>query len=194
MAFVLAAGIASAASQPASRTVDRTLLCKPYGAGYPDPLRILAVAAASRLGTEFQPYAQALNGPSGNPKGVVVHIALGVNGQDQVIVSRVSCSQTSLRIPLSAKGLRGGATDFGTRYRCPVAATVLIRFRAVFRNPVTLSPASDAPYLLIAKGRILEGSLAVATKSKAPVSFATVSNANGKASLFVARPRCQFVK
>jgi hypothetical protein len=195
-AFVLAvtSGIASGASQPASRIVDRTLLCKPYGAGYPDPLRVLAVAASPRLGTEFQPYAQALNGSSGNPKGVVVHIALGDNGEDQVTVSRVSCAQTSVRIPLSAKGLRGGAPDFGERYRCPVAATVLIRVRAAFRNPVTFSPAPDAPYLLTAKGRILEGSLAVATRNKKPISFATVRNASGKASLFVARPRCQFVK
>ena len=75
------AGVASGASQPASRIVDRTLLCKPYGAGYPDPLRVLAVAASPRLGTEFQPYVQALNGPSGNPKGVVVHIALGAAGR-----------------------------------------------------------------------------------------------------------------
>ena len=139
-----AASIAAGAPSPASRIVDRTLLCKPYGAGYPDPLRILAVAAAPRLGTEFQPYAQALNGPSGNPKGVVVHIALAESDQDQLIVSRVSCSQTGTRIPLSAKGLRGGVTDFGTRYRCPVAATVLIRVRAAFRNPVTFSPTPDA--------------------------------------------------
>ena len=37
---------------------------------------------------------------------------------------------------------------------------------------MTLSPAPDAPYLLIATGRILEGSLAVATKNGTPISFA----------------------
>ena len=179
-------GIASAAPHQGSRIVDRTLLCKTYGAGYPDPLRIMAVAAAPA-------YAQALNGPSGSPKGVVAHIALDEAEQDQLVVSRVSCAQANQRIPLSAKGLRGGATDFGTRFRCPVAATVLVRVSAVFRNPVTFSPAVDAPYLLNAKGRIREGSIAVATKSKTPLSFATV-NAKGRATLFVAKPRCQFVK
>ena len=120
-------------------------------------------------------YAQALNGPSGIPKGVVAHIALDEAEQDQLVVSRISCAPTNQRIPLSSKGLRGGVTDFGTRYRCPVAATVLVRVRAVFRNPVTFSPAVDAPYLLNAKGRIREGSIAVATKSKTPLSFATVN-------------------
>ena len=186
IAFVITTGIASGASQPASRIVDRTLLCKTYGAGYPDPLRVLAVSAGPT-------HAQATNGPSGSPKYVVAHIALGENGQDQVIVSRVACGGTSTRIPMSASGLRGGAPDFTERYRCPVSAEILIRVRAVFRNPVTFSPAVDATYLLVASGRILEGALAVATKSKAPISFATV-NASGKASLFVAKPRCQFVK
>ena len=96
-------------------------------------------------------------------------------------------SRSPLRV--CAVGLPNSASATGV----PVAASVLIRVRAVFRNPVTFSPAPDAPYLLTAKGRILEGSLAVATKSKAPISFATV-NRSGKASLFVAKPRCQFVK
>jgi len=193
VALLIAAGTAGGASQPASRIVDRTLLCKTYGAGYPDPLRVLTVAASPRLGTQTQtPYAQVINGPAGEPKGVVVHLVLW-GEPDQAILSRVSCSQSTMSIPLSAKGLRGGAPEFGERHRCPVPAAVLIRIRVAFRNPVTFSPAVDAPYLLTAKGRILEGSLAVATKSKAPISFATV-NRSGKASLFVAKPRCQFVK
>jgi hypothetical protein len=191
----LLAGTAGGAAQLASRVVDRTMLCKTWGAGYPDPLRVLAVATAPRLGTEFQPYVQATNGPPGKPEYVVAHIAWRRGGleEDQVIVSRYACRQTSTRIPLSAKGLRGGAPEFGERYRCPVAAKILMRVRAVFRNPVTFSPAVDAPYLLTAKGKILEGSLAVATKSKTPISFATV-NRGGRATLFVAKPRCQLVK
>ena len=188
------AGVASAASQPASRLVDRTVLCKTYGAGYPDPLRILRVAAAPRLGTTSEPYVQALNGPDGTPQSVVAQIAMGANRPDQVIVSRVACGQTSLRIPLSAKGLRNGATEFGGRFRCPVPAVILIRIRAVFRNPVTFSPAVDARYLSIATGRIGDGSLAVTTKSKVPIFFATVDRKSGKASIFVAKPRCQLQK
>jgi hypothetical protein len=185
--LVLAAGTASAASQPASRLVDRTLLCKTYGAGYPDPLRILAVVAAPG-------FAQATNGPASTPQGVVAQIATGVNGGDQVVLSRVACGRTSRRIPLSAKGLQSGATPFGNKWRCPVPASVLIRLRAVFRNPVTLVPAPDARHLSIAKGTIREGSLAVAIKSKVPIAFAFLEKRSGKASIFVARPRCQRVK
>lgn len=187
-------GVAAAASNQASRIVDRTVLCKTWGAGYPDPLRVLTVAAAPRLGTEFQPYAQTLNGQSGDPKGVVASIHMGrVAGEDQVILSRVSCTPTRLRIPLASKGLKRGEGQFGSRYRCAVPAAILIRIRAEFRNPVTFSPAVDAPYLLTAKGRISRGSLAVTTKGKQPISFATVESRSGKASLFVVKPRCNLV-
>ncbi len=97
-ALAVAAGVASAASQPASRIVDRTMLCKTWGSGYPDPLRTMAV-----VGVPNQ--AQATNGPEGSPKFVVAQIALGVNGADQVVVSRNACAPTSKRLPLSAKGL-----------------------------------------------------------------------------------------
>lgn len=182
-ALVLTAGIASGASQPASRIVDRTMLCKTWGSGYPDPLRTLAF-----VGVPNQ--AQATNGPQGSPQFVVAQIALGVNGQDQVVVSRAACAPTSKRLPLSAKGLRSGVTDFGNRWKCPVPASVLIRVRAAFARPVTLEPAPDASYLLIARGRISSGSLAVATKDGTRLTFASVDK-GGEGSIFVARPRCQ---
>jgi hypothetical protein len=181
---VVAAGVASAASPSASRIVDRTMLCKTWGSGYPDPLRVLAIVA--------QPgYAQATNGPQGSPQFVVAQIATGVNGQDQMLLSNKACTVTRPRVPLSAKGLRSGATIFGNKWRCPIAATVLIRIRAVFRSPVTLRTAVDAPYVSIAQGRLVEGAIAVATKSKEPISYATVQAKAGTSSIFVAKPRCQ---
>ena len=181
--LAVAAGIASAASQPATRIVDRTMLCKTWGSGYPDPLRTMAV-----VGVPNQ--AQATNGPQGSPKFVVAQVALGVNGQDQVVVSRGACAPTSKRLPLSAKGLRSGETDFGNKWKCPVPASVLIRVRAAFARPVTLEPAPDASYLLIATGRVSSGSLAIATKDGTPIAFASVAK-GGEGSIFVARPRCQ---
>jgi hypothetical protein len=177
------AGVASAAPQPASRVVDRTMLCKTWGSGYPDPLRTLAV-----VGVPNQ--AQATNGPQGSPRFVVAQIALGVNGQDQVVVSRAACAPTSKRVQLSAKGLRSGVTDFGNKWKCPVPASVLIRVQAAFARPVTLEPAPDASYLLIAKGRISSGSFAVVTKDGTRLAFASVAK-GGKGGIFVARPRCQ---
>jgi hypothetical protein len=180
---VLASGVASGAGQLASRIVDRTMLCKTWGSGYPDPLRTLAVVGVSNQ-------AQATNGPQGSPRFVVAQIALGVNGQDQVVVSRTACAPTSKRLPLSAKGLRSGVTDFGNKWKCPVPASVLIRVRAAFARPVTLEPAPDAYYLLIARGRVSKGSLAVATKDGTRLAFASVDK-SGEGDIFVARPRCQ---
>jgi hypothetical protein len=182
-ALAVTAGVVSAASQPASRIVDRTMLCKTWGSGYPDPLRTLAV-----VGVPNQ--AQATNGPQGSPRFVVAQIALGVNGQDQVVVSGAACAPTSKRLPLSAKGLRSGVTDFGNKWKCPVPASVLIRVRAAFARPVTLEPAPDASYLLVARGRISSGSLAVVTKDGARLAFASIDK-GGEGGIFVARPRCQ---
>jgi len=120
----------------------------------------------------------------------VAQIAQGVNGQDQVVVSRVACSPTSLRVKLSSKGLRSGETDFGNKWKCPVPAAVLIRVRATFARPAMLDPAPDANYLLIATGRISSGSLAITTKDGTRLAFASVKE-GGKGGIFVARPRCQ---
>jgi hypothetical protein len=180
---VVAAGVASAAPQPASRILDRTMLCTTWGSGYPDPLRTLAV-----VGLPNQ--AQATNGPQGSPRFVVAQIALGVNGADQVVLSRTACATRSKPIKLSATGLRSGETESGNKWRCPVPAAVMIRVRAVFSRPVTLSAAVDAPYLSIATGKIVEGSLAVETKNGMRLAFASVDN-RGKGAIFVARPRCQ---
>ena len=176
--------MASGASQPASRVVDRTVLCKTWGSGYPDPLRTLAVVGGSG-------HAQATNGPTGTPQGVVAQIAIGASSGDQVVLSRVACARTTLRIPLSSKELQSGVTPFGNKWRCPVPASLLIRLRAVFSHPVTLAPAIDARHLSVAKGAIVEGSLAVATRLRVPIAFASLNTRTGKSSTFVARPRCQ---
>lgn len=183
VAAVLAiAGVASAGDH-ASRIVDRTVLCKTWGSGYPDPLRTLAIVGVSNQ-------AQATNGPQGSPRFVVAQIALGVNGADQVVLSRTACTATSKPIKLSAQGLRSGETDFGNKWKCPVPASVVVRVRAAFARPVTLAPAPDASYLSIARGRISKGSLVVETKNGTRLVFASV-NKNGEAGIFVARPRCQ---
>ena len=181
--LALAAVGASAAPQPASRIVDRTVLCKMWGTGYPDPLRVLAVAADAG-------YAHATNGPQGSPRYVAAQVATDVNGQGQVVLSRAACAARSKLIKLSAQGLRSGETDFGNKWRCPVPAAVVIRIRAVFKRPVTLRAAVDAPYLSIATGSIVKGALAVERKNGKRLAFASVDR-RGQAAVFVARPLCQ---
>jgi hypothetical protein len=189
--MALAAGMASGAARPASRIVDRTVLCRTSGEGYPDPARYLAVQASPRLGSQ-SPSASVYNGPSG--AGVVrADITTGPyygSETGSVTLSRFRCGRASLAILLSSKRLRGRKTTLGDRYTCEVPDTIFIRVRAVFRNPVTLSPAADARHLNLAKGRILTGSLAVTTKSKSPIAFVSVDDATGQASIFVAPSRC----
>ncbi len=181
--LVAISGVASAASQPPSRIVDRTVLCTMWGSGYPDPLRVLAVAAE-------QGYAQATNGPQGSPRYVAAQVATDVNGRGQVVLSRAACASPSKPIKQSAQGLRSGETEFGNKWRCPVPAAVVVRVRAVFKRPVTLRPAVDAPYLSIATGTIVKGALAVETKNGRRLAFASLDRGR-KAAVFVARPRCQ---
>lgn len=189
----VAAGVASGAPSPASRIVDRTVLCRTYGAGYPDPVRELSVQAVPRLGSS-SPNAGVLNGPDGTPRAVVANVKTGPDfgeGAGAVVMSRFTCGRTSLQIPVSSKGLRGGSTPLGDRYTCEVPATILIRLRAEFRNPVSLHPSDDSRHLNVAEGRIRTASIAVTTKTAAAIAFATVGDATGKASIFVAPSRCR---
>jgi hypothetical protein len=191
----IAAAVASAAPQQASRIVDRTVLCKTSGEGFPDPLRFLNVHATPRLGYG-SPNASVGNGPSGVAQGVNASVRTGPPfapdpGTGAAVLSRVSCGRTSMKIPLSSKGLRGGPTTLGDRSKCEVPATIVIRLRAVFRNPVTFSPSKDARYLNHAEGRIRTGAIMVTTKSRAPIALVSVDDATGKASIWVSPTRCR---
>lgn len=90
------------------------------------------------------------------------------------------------RVPLSARGLSGGAADyFGDDFDCPAPRLVFVRLRGVFRTPASLrldreslNLTTDAP--------VLGASFAVRTESGKPLAFASV-NDSGKARIFTAR-------
>ena len=188
IAFVLTAGVASGASQPASRIVDRTVLCKTWGSGYPDPLRTLAVVglpqpSAGHNGPRDRRGRRRPHRPRGERPG-------SADRQPRLVHPGRAAASSCLH-----KGLRSGVTDFGEQVEVPGRRHGAHPGPRGLRNPVTFSPAPDAPYLLIAKGRILEGSLAVATKDQdADLLRHRATTQPASASLFVARPRCQFVK
>jgi hypothetical protein len=197
IAVLLLAGAASGASRPASRIVDRTVSCRPYGVGYPDVSRTLVASASPGAGAAQGAYASFVNGPVQTPRGVAAVVALAGTEQGQVTLSRVTCRATTARIAPSSRKLKAYDTLRGglvVKYRCELPARILVRVRAVFPKPVTLSPAPDAPYLLVARGRIREASVAVTSVNKVPIAFATVDERTRGASIFLAPSRCTHPK
>lgn len=183
----------------ASRIIDRTVVCRTVGVGYPDSVRFATVWAEPFQhlgGAPAAPWLFVGNAGAGNEPGVSASIRTGPYGNDAsgyASVSRTGCTRTSVRVPLSSTGLRGGPTqDFGDNYRCDLPAKVLIRVRADFRRPTTLRPSPRSPSHLIAKGQITTGYLAVVTeRGRKPIVFASAHDASGKARLFVSPARCR---
>jgi hypothetical protein len=195
---LLAAPLGDGAEQ-ASRIIDRTVLCRTVGVGYPDSVRFATVWAEPFQhlgGAPAAPWLFVGNRAGGDDPGVSASIRTGPYGNDAngfVSLSRTRCTRTSVRVPLSSSGLRGGPTQpFGDNYRCDLPATVLIRVRVDFKRPTALRPDTRSPSVLIARGHITTGYLAVATaRGRKPIVFASAHDASGKARLFVAPSRCR---
>jgi hypothetical protein len=185
-------------AESASRIIDRTVVCRTVGVGYPDAVRFMNVSAEPFQhlgGSPTGPWLSVSNSGSGDP-GVGASIRTGPWGNDAsgyVSLSRTRCTRTKTRVPLSSRGLRGGPTQpFGDNYRCDLPVRVLIRIRADFKRPTALRPDSRSPSVLIARGQITTGYLAVVTeRGRKPIVFASAHDASGNARLFVAPSRCQ---
>lgn len=185
----------------ASRIIDRTLVCRMTGIGYPDSLRYMTVSATPyEPTTNWSPHMGASNGAYGFP-GAGVGVRTGPAGrEDEVPTGEVGmtrtetgrCADTRLRIPLSSRGLDGGPTGPDRKwYRCDVPAKVVIRVRAVFKRPTFFRPNPRFPDSEQARGDITGAFLAVTTlRGRKPLAFMSVHHATGKARIFVARPRC----
>ena len=193
---VLAVPVGNGA-ESASRIIDRTVVCRTVGVGYPDAVRFMNVSAEPFQhlgGAPAAPWLSISNAGPGGESGVGAGIRTGPWGNDAsgfVSLSRTRCKTTSVRVPLSSAGLRGGPTQpFGDNYRCDLPATVLIRVRADFKRPTALR--RDSRSVLIARGRITTGYLAVTTqRGRKSIVFASAHDASGKARLFVAPSRCR---
>jgi hypothetical protein len=198
MGALLAAPLGNGA-ESASRIIDRTVVCRTVGVGYPDAVRFMNVSAEPFQhlgGAPAAPWLSISNSGGGNDVGVGAGIRTGSWGSDAsgfASVSRTRCTRTSIRVLLSSSGLEGGPTQpFGDNYRCDLPAKVLIRIRADFKRPTTLRPDPRNPSVLIAKGQITRGYLAVAAeRGRKPIVFASAHDASGKARLFVAPSRCR---
>jgi hypothetical protein len=179
----------------ATRIVDRTVVCRMTGTGIPDPIRSISVGASARSkALDLPPFVSARNGPMG-AAGVSVGLQTGPSPSQRtgyVLLSRMACRSTKLRVPLSSGGLLGGSTKADRKsYSCDVPANVLIRVRAIFTRPTRLSPDARSPWQFVARGKIVTGALAIATMpGRKPLFFGTAAHTAGTAEAFIAPSRC----
>jgi hypothetical protein len=172
------------------RIVDRTLICPMVGVGYPESIRVLYVSAA-RSQPDYAPRASVRNGGGGGPEVAAgVQTGPGPGHSGLAWLNRTGCTATKLRVSLSSKGLKAGATE-RAEYGCDVPAKVVIRVRAVFERPTAFTVDPRSPHYTFARGNITTGYVAAATlRGRKPIFFASVHDATGKARAFVAPSRC----
>lgn len=185
----------------AFRIIDRTLVCRVSGIGYPESVRFVNVSA-SPYNPDFDvaPYIGVSEGAVGEP-GWLTYLRTGPAGeQNQEPTGRATlprtgrgpCVSTRLRVPLSSKGLTGGPIgEDPKRYECDVPAKVLVRVRAIFKRPTVFRVDPRFPDFQDAKGNIAVGYVAATSlRGRKPLAFASVQDEGNKASIFVARSRC----
>jgi hypothetical protein len=91
------------------------------------------------------------------------------------------------RVPLSPRGLSGGAADYGDRFDCQGPQRVMVRVRGVFTAPTTLR-LNRATRWLTTSMPLQKASFVVRRDSGRPLAFASVSQ-TGAARVFTA-PSC----
>jgi hypothetical protein len=190
------------AAPEASRIIDRTLVCRMTGIGYPDSLRYMTVSASPYdAAYKTSPTIGASNGSFGYP-GAGVGLRTGPAGRENETptgslgMTRTQtgrCAKTRIRIPLSSRGLEGRPTGPNRKwYRCDVPAKVVIRVRAVFKRPTFFRVDPRFPDSEEANGDIEIAHIAVMTlRGRKPVAFISAHHATGSARIFVAPSRCQ---
>jgi hypothetical protein len=197
---VLASPVGGSGEQ-ASRIIDRTLVCRMSGIGYPDTVRFMGVGARQyQVVPERSWSIHAGNGSPAVP-GAGAYVRTGSAGRGsqtpsgEVSLTRPEsgrCARTRLRIPLSSRGLKTAPHErFDIGYRCDVPARVVIRVRAVFERPTVFSVSPRDTDVEEAKGDITSGYIAVTTLlRRKPIAFASVRGAR-EARIYVSPSRCK---
>jgi hypothetical protein len=197
----LAAGSSARADTEAGTILDRTYACAVFYRG-----GTYVVEARAHSGTKLHgawarlPYAGVRSGNfSGGGGNLLVWITAGRPTRDTMIdqdydtfevktfgtigVRRESCRPTSVDVPLSAAGLRGGAAGpLGTEFECDTPKQVVFRLRAVSTSSGRLRAGPDYQSSHVA---IREARLAVRTPTGKPLVYADVQE-GGRARIFVA--------
>jgi len=201
---------ASAASTSAPGVIDRTVTCVPALVGGVRQIDTLARAGSGRRGSSWDSPAFAAirttisgsaatavddslvwvtaGAPSAEATVVstLVGITFPMRSWGTIAVSRRQCRTSSKRIPLTKKGLSGGAVGpFDDQWDCAGGRRVVVRVRAVVETKTALNSYRG---FLRTTVPVKSAKLVVATQSGKTLSYAEVFE-SGKSRLFVA-PSC----
>jgi hypothetical protein len=179
---LVVAGMAAALLAPAqardtaSRIIDRTFVCE---AGYLGGIYQVSFESYWHMpptGRRTPSATASTNLASGSIAGI---------SPTSLNVNRLHCKATGAKVPLTTKGLRGGAfSPFNTEYDCFTPRMVLLRVRGEFVKPTTLRTVSPFGYpQLHAQGPATQIQLAVGTLKGKPIAYASIAGPK-KARLF----------
>jgi hypothetical protein len=200
---LLAASAGGGAVQ-VSHIIDRTIVCRMAGQGFPDAVRFIGASARPYdVANDVSPQAGVGNNAGHGSSSVGVGVETGPVGggisrttTGELSLTRTTgtrCAKTKLRIALSSAGLKGGLTDqTGDYVRCDVPAKVVFRVRAVFKQrPTAFGIHPRAPDMERARGDMQAAYISVATlRGRKPIAFMSVHDASGKARIFGDPSRC----
>jgi hypothetical protein len=167
-----------AASGASTRIVDRTVLCSTVMQG---GIHLVSIQARGAAGAGATQQGPSLSASTGFAYDVLASASTG-----SVALTGARCVATRARVSLTARRLKGGPVLSWQEYDCEAPRRVLVRIRAVFREPTTLESNRELAYeRLVANGDVAEAALAVRTQAGRPLGFATLA-ASGKVRLFAA--------
>ncbi len=190
--------------------VDRTVTCVPALVGGVRKVYPFARAGSGRRGSSwnspaFAAAATSISGsaatavddhlawvtagapsPDATVVGTLVGFTFPMRSWGTVAVNRRYCRTSPQRVPLSRKGLSGGAVGpFDDRWDCDPGRRVVVRVRAVVRSKTKLSSFRG---FLRTTEPVRSAKLVVATPSGKTLAYAEVLE-SGKSRLYVA-PSC----
>ena len=175
-------------AESASRIVDRTLLCRMSGVGYPDPARLLRIGAATydAANSDLPSSISITNG--GADSGTNIQIATGTT----IRLPGATCTTGGRPVrlpafvsPLSRRSLSGGPIPFSKSFDCDVSPRILVRVQGIFERPPRLTRDG-------ASGDLVHGYLAVATfPDRKPIVFTSIGGGSQQTKVFVSATRCK---
>ena len=168
----------------AARVVDRTLACT---TGVQGGARVIYLRAQSAFGQgkDLEWLAQATVAAAGQPvpskpnyRPTLAGMTAGWPPPPPLASGGVGfhnrlCKATRSRVAFTRRGLVGGvASKLGDEYQCVVQKAMLVRIRAVFREPTELE--RDRSFYS-ANGRVVRGQIAVTTLAGKPLVYGEVA-------------------
>jgi hypothetical protein len=188
--------VETSALQAPTRIIDRTLVCS-VADGNPREIQVQALSGTRLFGDrskwKLRPHGAFHDPRAASPAGSQTsawvtagwppHEEIGRPPSAVSLAYSRRCRPSGSRVPLSRAGLSGGAASpNGDEYDCIVPGRILVRIKAIFRAPASLSRYRFGQ--LAARGAVQEGYLAIRSQSGKQIALATVHE-SGKARLFV---------